>query len=60
VKIKTLYNYCEQVGRRGKDYAMKQFWKVKPGEIRTAMKPSTITVVYIEQFSVDSDVTEIY
>jgi hypothetical protein len=24
VKMKTLYTYCEQVGRRGKDYEMKQ------------------------------------
>jgi hypothetical protein len=24
VKIKTLYTYCEQVGRRGKDYETKQ------------------------------------
>jgi hypothetical protein len=27
VKIKTLYTYCEQVGRRGKDCEMKLMWK---------------------------------
>jgi hypothetical protein len=25
VKLKTLYTYCEQVGRRGKDYETKRF-----------------------------------
>jgi hypothetical protein len=26
VKIKTLYNYCEQVGRRGKHYETNNFY----------------------------------
>jgi hypothetical protein len=28
VKIKTLYTYCEPVGRRGKDYETKRIYVV--------------------------------
>jgi hypothetical protein len=35
VKIKTPYTYCEQVGRRGKDYKTKRMFKI----LRTFINP---------------------
>jgi hypothetical protein len=34
VKIKTLYTYCEQAGKRGKDYETKILYKIRKIHLR--------------------------